>query len=557
MIVFIVFSIVALGIGIGCYASKTKYRNSIELLSEKSVEETLNTDNLRGEIDRIEELKLNLKEIRDNVDNLYLNIPTLDSIDTSDNAQSSLNKLSCFFEQHSRATVGAEQVILLLLPSSQIRESMRSLIHIIPPDIGPAVFGDAIIGLKESIQSLSMTEFLHRFVEGATHLSKMAMMSMKYAAAHHNILKVCFTPIKSGVMEALGVNDAVHSIVSSLHDIGDEMVSSAATDVDVSGLTSMTDFDISGHVPVVTIALSSVREIQLLSNDKTNYLTSLKNIALDAAGTGGGALIGAKAGAIAGSLFGPIGTIVGSIFGSIGGAMGGRTITNNIKIRPLKNAIAEYESQYSLMKSDTEEKSKNTARNIQSFAVRKRNEFHESSLLQEIPVVDTEQTLSQIALVLYQFVVNELIEWKQKASELRNSIWYSAKKYDQIISTTEKEIEELKIQLPPAESIKESPNSVIDALLNLDMPNRKAVKAYQDKINECCEELKSINDNNNSSILFWSYAVNNQYQETLNDIADYSNGQMKSLNDVFNNWKGILSGLENRISDEKGKLGLA
>lgn len=557
MIVFIVFSIVALGIGIGCYASKTKYRNSIELLSEKSVEETLNTDNLRGEIDRIEELKCNLKETRDHADSLYLMIPTPSNIDAYDDAQSSLNKISCFFEQHSHATVGAEQMILALLPSSQLGESMRSLVRIIPPDVGQTVFGDAILGLKDSIQSLSTTEFLHRFVEGATHLSKMAMMSMKYSAAHHNILKACFTPIKSGAMEALGVNDAVHSIVSSLHDVGDEMVSSAATNVDVSDLTSMTDFDISGHVPVVTIALSSVREIQLLSDDKTNYLTSLKNIALDAAGTGGGALVGAKAGAIAGSVFGPIGTIVGGIIGSIGGAMGGRAITNNIKIQPLKNAIAEYESQYSLMRSDTEEKSKNTARNIQSFAVRKRNEFHESPLLKEIPVVDTEQTLNQIALVLYQFVVNELIEWKQKASELRNSIWYSAKKYDQIISTIENEIEELEIHLPSTESIKESPNAVIDALLSLDMPNRKAVKEYQDKINECSEELKSVNDNNNSSILFWSYALNNQYQETLNDIADYSNGQMKSLDGVFNNWKGILSGLENRISDEKGKLGLA
>lgn len=553
MIILLALSVIAISVGIGCYVSKSKFDNSITDLSSGSSDDTVDSENLQTEIDRIDELKNNLREVKENVD--ALDIPTPESVSYYDDAQSSLNKLSRFFEDHSSATVGTEQLILSLLPSSQLGESLHSLAQIVPPDVGHAVFGDALSALKDGVHSIPTTEFLHRFVEGSSHLSSMAMLSMRNAMEHHDILGACLTPIKSGAMEALGVHDATHNLVNSLHDVGNEMLSSAST-VDVGDLTSMTDVDITGHVPVITIALSSFREFQLLSDDKTDYITSLKNIALDAVGAGGGAIVGAKGGAIAGSFFGPIGTIVGGILGGIGGAIGGRAITNNIKTQPLKNAIAEYESQYSLMKSETEEKSRETARNIKSYAEDKRDEFHESKVLEDIPIVDTEQTISQIALILYQFVVNELMEMKSKTTELRKSIWYSNNKYDSMIESVESEIEDIENQLPPVEFIKTTPETAIDVLLNLNMPNRKAVKAYQDKINECSAELKTLNDKNNSAVLVWSYMVNNLYQKTLNDIADYSNGQMKTLNELFGRWKETLSEIEGKINTEKGKLGL-
>ena len=159
------------------------------------------------------------------------------------------------------------------------------------------------------------------------------------------------------------------------------------------------------------------------------------------------------------------------------------------------------QSQYALMKSETEEKSRETARNIKSYAEDKRGEFHESKILEDIPIVDTEQTVSQIALILYQFVVNELMEMKAKTAQLRKSIWYSNNKYDSIIDSVESEIKDIENQLPPVEFIKSSPDTAIEVLLNLNMPNRKSVKAYQNKINECSAELKSLNDKNNSAVL--------------------------------------------------------
>lgn len=553
MVIFFSLLIIAIGIGIGCYVSKSKFDHNINDLSSGLSDTAVDSENLQDEIDRIQELKSNLREVIENVD--ALDIPTPESVSYYDDAQSSLNKLSRFFEEHSSATVGTEQLLLSLLPSSQLGESLHSLAQIVPPEVGHVVFGDALSALKDGVHSIPTTEFLHRFVEGSSHLSSMAMLSMRNAMEHHDILGACLTPIKSGAMEALGVNDATHNLVNSLHDVGDEMLSSASS-VDVGDLTNMTDVDITGHVPVITIALSSFREFQLLSNDKTDYITSLKNIALDAVGAGGGAVVGAKAGAMAGSFFGPIGTVVGGILGGIGGAIGGRAITNNIKTQPLKNAIAEYESQYALMKSETEEKSRETARYIKSYAENKRDEFHDSPVLEDIPIADTDHTVSQIALILYQFVVNELMEMKVKTVELRKSIWYSNNKYDSIIESVEREIKDIENQLPPVDFIRTSPDTAIEVLLNLNIPNRKSVEAYQDKINECCAELKSLNDKNNSAVLIWSYMINNLYQKTLNDIAEYSNSQMKTLNELFGSWKNTLSEIEGRISVEKGKLGL-
>ena len=116
----------------------------------------------------------------------------------------------------------------------------------------------------------------------------------------------------------------------------------SALDVSTSlgDLVDGSNIDFSGHIPVITIALSSIREIQLLADDKTTCLSSVKNIALDATGAGVGGAVGAKAGAIVGGVVaGPVGALLGGVLGAVGCAIGGRNITNKIKRIPLNNAI--------------------------------------------------------------------------------------------------------------------------------------------------------------------------------------------------------------------------
>lgn len=142
----ILISIIALGICIGCYYSKRKYEDSVKGLFNNTETVSVETSELEDEFDRIEELKDNLEEVRINVENL--DIPTPESVSSYDDTQSVLNKLSSYFEEHSLATVGTEQVILSLLPTSQIGQSLQAMAEVLPQNLGHAIFGNALESVK-------------------------------------------------------------------------------------------------------------------------------------------------------------------------------------------------------------------------------------------------------------------------------------------------------------------------------------------------------------------------------------------------------------------------
>jgi outer membrane lipoprotein SlyB len=107
-------------------------------------------------------------------------------------------------------------------------------------------------------------------------------------------------------------------------------------------LASMGDVDFQN--PFLTLGLSTLREIRLLKKKHTNLLTSVKNIGLDAAGTGIGSFAGAKAGATIGTAVAPgMGSVVGAIIGGISGAFAGRSISNSIKFSQAETARTHYE----------------------------------------------------------------------------------------------------------------------------------------------------------------------------------------------------------------------
>lgn len=556
MLLFVLITgIVAVAVGYGTMKSRSKFNTKVDNLNSKPQHCDINSSTLKEELSRIDELKRNLAKAQRNIENLE--IPTPENLSSFDNTQSSLDKISRFYEKHNLAVAGSEQLIYSILPISQVGQSLSAMAEVLPHDIGNAIFGDALSSLKDGMHPDSTGEFLDKFIHGVGHLSHNAHVSMAHALEHHNYFSAAFTPIKSGLMEAIGVNDAGHDILASLHDIGGEMASAAESCTSVGELTSATDFDITGHVPVVTIALSSFREFKLLSSDKTNFISSLKNISLDAAGAGVGAAAGAKAGAVAGSFFGPIGTIIGGAIGAVVGAMGGRAITNKVKMIPLNNAIEAYETNYHAMKRETESSSKNTLTQISNYASSKRSEFKDSQLLSTPPIANTKDVVSKIALALYQCIVDETIKMKTYAQELRKSIWYSSEKHGEMIAEYERGAEKLLSQLPPVESISKTPNKALDALMRVEIPTFEGSKAFAKKYEECHKELKELNDKNDSSILMWSYMINNLYNKTLNDIAQFSNTQMEDLNRVFNSWKQKMDSLLNTIEKEKGKLGLA
>ena len=549
-----ILALIGVIVGIGCYFSKSKYEASITEFFKDPETVPVEISELEEEFYRIEELKDNLEEIRRNISNL--DIPTPESVSYYDDTQSILNKLSNYFEEHSLATVGTEQIILSLLPTSQIGQSLQAMAEVLPQNLGHAIFGNALESVKDNIWSIPTMDGLEKFIHGMVHLNHYQMLSVAKALEHHQISDALLTPIKHGALEVFGVHDVTHELVNSLSEIGSNMGAAVEASTSIGDLTNASDIDVTGHIPVVTIALSSFREFQLLSDDKTDYISSLKNIALDAVGAGVGGVAGAKGGAIIGSFFGPIGTAIGGGIGAVIGAIGGRMATNKAKRIPLDNAIKAYETGYYQMKDETGQRSKDTLFSIQTFAENKREEFKESEILDDIPVSDCSSVAEQIAFILYQFVVNEVVEMRKGVSQIKKSIWYSAKKYDALVFEYEQQIEDIENQLPTPQLISSNPRIVIDVLTEIEMPNRKAYSKFQDKINDCREELKKANDKNDSSILMWSYMVNNLYQTTLNDIADFSNEKMGSLNRLFSDWKDKMTELENTVEKEKGKLGI-
>lgn len=553
MLIIYAITLVLLGISTGCIISKRHFDKNLSDIKDFDACDDVDTSYLDDELDRIEKLQNNLLKIKANIEEL--DIPTPEDISYYDTAQSSLNKISIFFEEHSQKTVGAEQFILSVLPTSQIGQSIHSLRDALPSDITNAVFGDAFHSIKDSIHSIPQ-HGLERFIEGMGHLGPAQMASIAHHLEHHQISSAIMTPIKSGLMEAVGMHDATKDVACSLCNIGHDVSASLEASSSITELTDASDLDFTGHIPVITIAISSFREFQLLSSDKTDYITSLKNIALDAAGAGVGGVAGAKAGAVAGGLFGPLGAVVGGVIGSISGALAGRYATNKVKMAPLRNAIDAYKNSYETMKHETDNSSKETLSSIKSYADRKNSKFRGAELLNNIPVTDTSSIVVQIAIALYQFLLNEICEMKMGVTKLKSSFWYSEGKYGDIVNNYLSIIDDIETQLPSPDIIQYDPIVIVSTLTTIKLPNRKVNSSFQSKINDCSDELKMVNDKNDSNVLVWSYMINNLYQKTLNDIADYSNDQMKNLNNLFERWRTHLGDLEETVEKEKGKLGL-
>lgn len=531
---------VVVGVGTGVAVSKRKFDNNITDAKTETTSKLPYTKPIRKELRRYEQLKANLLSVRKNVDKLDISLP--ESLTSFDDAESSLNKISTFFEKNSKSLAGTEAFILNILPSSQIGESLSSLSSILVNM--PNISGEAIAALKDGATLPSMDDMMHI----SSSFWSEFMKGVEHSHAHG-----IGGALAGGFKEVTGINDAVGSIKDSFQNIGSNMLDG----INADGLTDLTDFDPSGHIPVITIAISSFREFNLLMDNKTDAMSSLKNIGLDAVGTGGGGFVGAKAGALAGTAVLPgVGTVIGGLIGCIGGAIAGRTISNEIKQKPLKNAIEEFQTKTSMMKSETNSRSRKLLGDVYDYALQKRQAFKEDNILKEIPVADSNNVANGIALVLYQAIVDHLKSMKMKVNKLKSSFWYSDKKYGVIVDKYEQRIANLERQLPTADSIKSNPQLALESLLAIHFPNQKEDPAYESKFKECSKELKDMNDKNNSSLLVWSYMVNGLYHKTINEIADFTNEQMTSFDQFMKNWKSRLSSLENKVNIEKGKLGL-
>ena len=550
--VLLILSIVAItglvGAGVYVHSSKKKYEEAVSNMEMADDESAIvDIKMIEEEVDRVERLKDTLREARKNVEKI--DIPVPESISYNETTQSSLNKISRFSEKYSKGIAGTEQLVLGLLPVSETGHILSSFAATFPEQLGDAA-QSAIAAMKDAAYvPENMGELMSMVGNAMQHVNP---QSLANALSHHDYVSLLLKPGKAMVTEMSGVHEGMSDLTSSFSEIKDNFANS----IDADSLTDITDFDVSGHIPVMTIAMSSFREFQLLTKNKTDAISSLKNIGLDAAGSGVGALAGAKAGAIAGSLFGPVGAALGGLIGGIGGAMGGRMISNEVKQAPLKNAISNYQSSYEKMNRETEAKSKKTLANIHDFTVKRRNEFKNEKVLSDIPVVDSETIITQIGVTLYQYLLDYIDVMKSRCDKVKASFWYKEEKHGTVINRYMERIAGLEAQLIPIENIKENPILAIESLLSIKMPKEITTSEYEKNLSACTEELKELNNKNDSSILVWTYMVNGAYQKAIRDITEFNNREMTSLNQFFDSWKTTMTELGKKVDKEKSKLGL-
>jgi hypothetical protein len=134
-----------------------------------------------------------------------------------------------------------------------------------------------------------------------------------------------------------------------------------------------------GHVPFVTLTLSSIREIQLLNDGVTTMGTSVRNITLDAAGVALGFAAGEVATHVA--LHAVLGAATGgaSLIIGIPASIVGRKVFKGIKERPYRQAVERFEEvqgSYSATSLDAANGLESAARTVFAQHRRKYHRVH-------------------------------------------------------------------------------------------------------------------------------------------------------------------------------------
>lgn len=562
---FIFILIVILIITLVCfYISYKNFKNNITDISYE-IETTNKIDNkekanIKKEIDRYDNFKKSLNEVRQNVKALDIISP--EELKSTDNMTTSLNKISVFFEKYNKETVGTEQLILSILPISQTGDCLMAFGSSIGEGLSSSFIEGASI-IQNSIQNATVSPDLlgkcfHQCMIGIGEYLKMPVHQhiLQSMFEHEQYLnasgKLITAGLNHGLEPILHHHEALHSAFENMH----EHVGAGLHDVAGHIATGTMDIDVSGHVPYFTIVISSIREIQLLSNGMTDVYSAVKNGALDVTGSGVGGFGGGHVGGMLGALLGgPLGWMIGSILGAVLGAIGGRTLTNKIKQYPLNKAMKKYEESYHNMKNDTETKSKETLNSIHDFVSQKRKDFKDNPTVQNCNYPNKDIDV-KIANILYKALLFEIKMMKSNAAKIRKSLWYRQGKYKMLYDRYIGAIAKLERNMVSIDIVNRNPSLAVDLLLSVEIPSQKSSFTFKKKVVECRDEIKSSNEKNSSALFAWSLAVNGLYQQTISEIADFSSKEMKSLNEVFSKWKVILEEMQNKVIKERNKLGI-
>lgn len=522
-------------------------RHDIQL--KEQLDEQINRYNNTDYI--VDTLKQNLRQ---------LPFPTPDTLSQNQDIKSIVENLAKTFAERGVAFVGTEQFFMMVLPPEKVAECLIFATETVV-EHGAGAMAESFVSVKASLAegfvNIQDPEIIKECFE---HFCSAVLDHFKDS---DNIIDFIYALESEGIRTAFfqivtpdtvfQTLDPAFNFTEHLEEIQDtwahhlhETTYSIGNHVYHTIIPSPTF-----HIPIITIIKSGIRELELLADEKTAFETSLKNITLDVAGTGGGAFLGAKAGFLAGSFFPGVGNIIGGIIGAIGGAMGGRYLTNSIKEIPLQTAIENYTNSFGVMSNDLTTFLSEATHEIRSCSINEKKSFHES--INNMPHFDAgKPELVMIANELANAQLDDIKTQRLNIQPFTKSIF----------SFTFKNRAKLK-------KIKGVLNSMEKAIPNRDLINLKphdAMKLIREfhyfenrrfgaELKISTVFLNKMNADFYKVLMMWLVKSKSEYDTSISKINSLLKERIEEYGRKSESWKYKLNSYRNTINIEKAKLG--
>jgi hypothetical protein len=514
------------------------------------IEEIENYKNSNNVIDSIEK---NVKE---------LPIPIPSEPNSIEKGEDIIKKLTTLIDKNSLAFVGTEQLLLDIFPPEQIGNFLIYSFESFASHASQATI-ESIASLKASIaEGVSNIQNPDIIIDCLKHFSAGIMdylhnpihaHNLVYAIDHENFAKILnsfvnWHTVSHGLEPAMNLNQHFSEIGLSWSNHTHDAISNIGDHFDTA-----IHPDPTGHFPFITLIFSGVREISLINDGKTSIENSLKNVALDVAGTGIGAVGGAKGGAIIGGLIGgPLGALIGGAIGGIAGAIGGRAITNEIKKEPLNNALNDYRTNFESMTSDTKNCAIDAVNKIRFTAIDSKETY-----LANIGVAPRyDKDFSEIKIIIKrmtQMLNNDIELHTNQLDTFKKSKFSSRSKYKKILNYLDLQVFQIKSKIPTESQIATNPISSIYSLINISYYEKGE---FHSELYNSLNDLHKQNVNIRTMVIMWSLNAGKLYQNSIYKVASELKSQAENYNNKCSYWKRVLSDKEMKVNIEKNKLGI-
>lgn len=548
--------------GIALLVRHNSHKNKIiDVLLDQEFPQITKNDSILRSVDKEIEVYLASEMMKANAQQSArkkLAIPEYEPI--GDSGSETVTHMIDHFNGLRMTLSGGEQLFLDIFPPAQVAECIINSIHLISIE-SLSLSKDAVSVLHEisrnGIANIHNPEAVSQCVKcyfeglGAAVLKEPIILEkICKGLERHNyteIVKLVTNPhaVFDGVDQIFHLTDASHT----LQHVSVDHIHHAATGIadHINGITP----DVSAHIPYVTIFFSGVREINLLSNNKTNIENAIANVLIDAASRFAGAAIGGTTGATLGGIFGgPVGFIVGKIFGGIiGGVIGGEA-GNSIKEIDLKNAKEIYENHFDAMLIETKQKALEISTRI--LNAQRGAKLAIDSELDKAPSIDPDQlAIKEINENLIKSLKEDISRLDETINKIRsNPNLQSNYAKDQIDYRTKKYI-------PLREATKAMDADQVATILRLSDLNYLVGMSYENKVANISATLSEINAKYSAALLIWERNLIHKYQLIIAEMSKSFNDDLGSYCLLQDKWSGVIKDDEKQIKREMEILGKA